>query len=169
MRYGLHPLLRKMWSLKGHRVTAPVKRRFEWGYLFCAIEVEQGASEFFYVDGVLKEFDHQFLNQISRSHLECEHVVIGDGAGFHHREDQENQNELPSNIHILTLPPYSPELNPIEKFRDIVKDEICTYHWENLSELEAKITEVLETWWKKPKGYISLFRHSYLKSELNAI
>ena len=125
MRYGLHPLLRKMWSLVGHRMVAPVNRRFEWGYLFGAIEVEGGGSEFLYTDGVLKEFDREFLNQISRNDLKCEHVVIGDGAGFHHREGQDGEECLPANIHVLTLPPYSPELNPIEKLWDIVKDKIC--------------------------------------------
>jgi hypothetical protein len=32
MRYGLHPLVRRVWSLKGVRVVTPVERRFEWGY-----------------------------------------------------------------------------------------------------------------------------------------
>lgn len=168
MRYGLHPLLRKMWSLIGHRVIASVNRRFQWGYLFGAIEVENGASEFLYTDGVLKEFDREFLNQISRHDLDCEHVVIGDGAGFHHKENQDCEESLPSNIHILTLPAYSPELNPIEKLWDIIKDKICTHHWENLVELEDAITEVLKTWWDRAKGFSSLFRQSYLRSELNA-
>ena len=169
MRYGLHPLLRKMWSLIGHRVVAPVNRRFEWGYLFGAIEVEGGASEFLYTDGVLKEFDREFLKQISRHAPECEHIVIGDGAGFHHKENQNGEEALPNNIHILTLPPYSPELNPIEKLWDIVKDKICTHHWDNLQELEEAITEVLQAWWEQEKGFSSLFRRSYLRSELNAI
>jgi len=120
-----------------------------------------------YADGVLKEFDREFLNQISRNDLECEHVVIGDGAGFHHREGQDGEECLPANIHVLTLPPYSPELNPIEKLWDIVKDKICTQHWETLQELEASITEVLESWWTRAKGFTSLFRQSYLRSELN--
>jgi len=159
MRYGLHPLLRKMWSLLGHRVA----------YLFGAIEVESGASEFLYTDGVVKEFDREFLNQISRSDLKCEHVVIGDGAGFHHREGKDDAESLAANIHVLTLPPYSPELNPIEKLWDIVKDKICTQHWETLHDLEASITEVLKSWWTRAKGFTSLFRRSYLRSELNAI
>jgi len=168
MRYGLHPLLRKMWSLVGHRVIASVNRRFQWGYLFGAIEVESGASEFLYTDGVLKEFDCEFLHQISRHAPDCEHVVIGDGAGFHHKENQDSENSLPENIHVLTLPAYSPELNPIEKLWDIIKDRICTHHWESLIELEDAITEVLKTWWGRAKGFSSLFRQSYLRSELNA-
>lgn len=169
MRYGLHPLLRKMWSLTGCRVIAPVNRRFQWGYLFGAIEVGSGASEFLYTDGVLKEFDRGFLSQISRHDPDCEHVVIGDGAGFHHKENQGDEEALPGNIHILTLPPYSPELNPIEKLWDIIKDEICNHHWENLVELEDAITDILKTWWERAKGFSSIFRQSYLRSELNAI
>ena len=85
MRYGLHPLLRKMWSLIGTRVVAPVNRRFEWGYLFGALEVSNGQSEFLFTDRVLKVFDRAFLEQISQHDPQCMHVVIGDGAGFHHR------------------------------------------------------------------------------------
>ena len=42
MRYGLHPLVRRVWSLKGLRVITPVERRFEWGYLFGAMQVSGG-------------------------------------------------------------------------------------------------------------------------------
>lgn len=167
MRYGLHPLLRRMWSLIGHRVVAPVNRRFKWGYLFGAIEVEEGASEFLYTDGVAKEFDREFLDQIGRSAPDCEHVVIGDGAGFHHREGRDDDEKLRANVHVFTLPAYCPELNPIEKLWDIVKDHICTRCWDTLEELEDAITEVLEKWWSRSKGFTSLFRHSYLRTELN--
>ena len=118
MRYGLHPLLRKMWSLIGVRVVAPVHRRFKWGYLFGAIEVSdrQAGSEFLFTDVLAKDFDRTFLEQISKSNPDKVHVVIGDGAGFHHKEGQLNESSLPENIKILTLPAYSPELNPMEKY-----------------------------------------------------
>ena len=51
MRYGLHPLVRRAWSLKGVRVVAPDERRFEWGYLFGAFEVGGGESEFLFSPG----------------------------------------------------------------------------------------------------------------------
>ncbi len=168
MRYGLHPLLRKMWSLIGTRVIAPVNRRFKWGYLFGAIEVEGSASEFLYTDGLGKEADALFIEQISKSAPDKIHVIIGDGAGFHHKEGQDHKGRLPDNVRILTLPPYSPELNPIEKFWDIVKDVICTTNWKDLTELESKMTEVLKSWWERPEGFASLFTSSYLCSELNA-
>jgi len=167
MRYGLHPLLRKMWSLIGTRVIAPVNRRFKWGYLFGAIEVDGSGSEFLYTDGLGKEADALFIEQISKSAPEKIHVIIGDGAGFHHKEGQDYEGKLPENVCILTLPPYSPELNPIEKFWDIVKDAICTINWKDLTELESKMTEVLKSWWERPDGFSSLFTSSYLQTELN--
>ena len=169
MRYGLHPLLRKMWSLVGHRVVAPVNRRFDWGYLFGAMEVSTGKGEFLYTDGVLKCFDRAFIEQIAKSDPNKIHVIIGDGAGFHHRENADHEEPLPDNVRILTLPPYSPELNPMEKFWDIVKDKICTRCWDNIEELEDKITEVLNEWWNQPGMFRSLFTNSYLRSELNVI
>ena len=64
---------------------------------------------------------------------------------------------------MLTLPVYSPELNPLEKLWDIIKDKVCTYCWESLENLEAAITEVLKEWWQRTKGFSSLFRYSYLR------
>jgi len=150
-------------------VVAPVNRRFEWGYLFGALEVSSGQSEFLFTDRVLKVFDRAFLEQISQHDPESVHVVIGDGAGFHHCEGSEPEQPLPSNLKILTLPPYSPELNPVEKLWDIIKDRICNVCWESLEELEKEITQVLKDWWERKDGFLSLFRSSYLRSELNAI
>jgi len=168
MRYGLHPLLRKMWSLVGTRVVAPVNRRFKWGYLFGALEIGGKGSEFLYTDGLCKDFDAAFIEQIASSAPEKVHVIIGDGAGFHHKQDQDNEALISSNVRIITLPPYSPELNPIEKLWDVVKDTICTINWESLDQLEEKMTTTLKTLWERAEGFGSLFANSYLRSELNA-
>ena len=40
------------------------------------------------------------------------HVLIQDGAGFHLPD---GHARLPENVRVLTLPAYSPELNPVEK------------------------------------------------------
>ena len=73
-------------------------------------EVGGGASEFLYSPTVNKEADVHFLNQIAASDKGAMHVVIrviGDGAGFHHRN---GGGELPANLKIITLPAYSTEL-----------------------------------------------------------
>jgi len=166
MRYGLHPLTRKMWCLKGVRAIAPSRRRYLNAYLYGALEVGgSSSSEFLFTPTLNKQWDSSFLQQISKSGLDDVHVVIGDGAGFHHRD---TDGELPHNVKIITLPAYSPELNPAEKLWDIVKDGICNIDWPNLRALEDKITERIKPYWEDTNRVVSLIGQGYLLSELNA-
>jgi len=68
------------------------------------------------------------------------HVVIWDGAGFHQCDGQAN---LPTNVRLLKLPAYSPELNPIERLWDVVKDAICNQVFATISDLQVALTGVL--------------------------
>ena len=93
------------------------------------------------------------------------HIVIQDGAGFHPSEDSA---ELPANVRVITLPPYSPELNPIERLRDVIKDRICNRAWEDLEELTAAINEVLAEYWTTPCKVRSLIGDGWLLDTANA-
>ena len=50
---------------------------------------------------------------------EAQHVVIADQAGFHLRP---GDDRVPEGVHLIPLPPYSPELNPCEQLWDVIKD-----------------------------------------------
>ena len=51
-----------------------------------------------------------FLEQFCELPAGVHAVLIWDGAGFHTGEDV----VVPSNVSLIQLPPYSPELNPVE-------------------------------------------------------
>ncbi len=68
-------------------------------------------------------------------------MIIADQAGFHLQADD---TRLPANIRLLPLPPYSPELNPVEKLGDMVKDAICNQLFTALRPLEDAILAELE-------------------------
>ena len=55
MRYGLQPVTRRAWSLKGVRVVKPVEARYEWGYTYGALEVGGDGCEFSFLPTVTKE------------------------------------------------------------------------------------------------------------------
>lgn len=63
-------------------------------------------------------------------------MVIADQAGFHLKP---GDARLPRNLRLEPLPPYSPELNPVEKLGDLVKDAICNRLYPNLEQLEKAI------------------------------
>ena len=54
----------------------------------------------------------EFLRRFSATLAKDEHaVMVLDGAGWHTSHDL----AVPSNLSLLRLPPYSPELNPVER------------------------------------------------------
>ena len=82
-----------------------------------------------------------FLTQIGQSDPVALHVVIQDQAGFHLRS---GDSRLPANVRLVPLPAYSPELNPVEKLGDLVKDAICNQLFTDLRTLETAILAELE-------------------------
>ena len=53
-----------------------------------------------------------FLDQVAASRPPDAHVaIVLDGAGWHQSKDL----AVPDNITLVVLPPYSPELNPVER------------------------------------------------------
>ena len=51
--------------------------------------------------------------------------------------------EIPENIILLFQPPYSPELNPIERVWEYLKKDLKWELFENLEHLRAKVAELL--------------------------
>ena len=74
-----------------------------------------------YIDtGVMNVFLEQFAHELDPGvHV----VLIWDQAGFHCSKDL----KVPANVTIVPLPPYSPELNPIENLWHYLR---C-HHWSN--------------------------------------
>jgi len=165
-RYGLISTLRRCWTLRGVRPPAPYQTKYQWGYVYGGLEVMTGRSEFLYTPTVNLQLSMAFLRQISESDPEAEHVVVWDGAGFHQKKQLEG---LPANIHLIALPPYSPELNPIEQLWDQVAVAYANRVYETLEEIELDITEALRPFWESPKPVLSLLgADNYLLSSANA-
>ena len=165
MRYGLHSFTRRCWGLRGVRVIKPSQQKYEWGYAYGALEVVEGAAEVRYMPSVNLPFLRGFLEQIAANDPAAEHVVIWDQAGFHQRPGDPT---VPAHVHILPLPPYSPELNPVEKLWDQLKDAIANRAFAALGNLEAALTDALRPFWSEPDRTLGLVGDGWMHSEANA-
>lgn len=163
-RFGLHTQSRRCWALRGQRVVIPQQQRYEWEYVYGALEVLEGGAQFRFMPAVSLAFSRDFLQQIADSDPAAEHVVIQDQAGFHPRETDPG---LPERIHLLPLPPYSPELNPTEGLWDQVQDVTCNRHHDTLDALEETLTTALRPFWETPARVLSLVHH-WLRDQANA-
>ena len=166
MRCGLHTEMRRVWGLPGVRPVVPVQQKYEWQYVYGALEVGKAGAQFIYAESVGLEWNAAFLQQIASHDPDAVHVVIYDGAGFHHRDGDPS---LPANVRIVSLPPYSPELNPVEKLWDIVRDGICNQVFSSIEELQAAITEVVSRYWQDAKAVFNLIGRGWLLDQANAI
>lgn len=165
MRYGLQPVTRRVWTLRGERIVVPVEPRYQWGYVFGALQVAGGGCEFLYSPTVSLECSRLFLEQIARRDPGALHVVIWDGAGFHQKEAS---LEIPENVRLIALPPYSPELNPVEKLWDIAKDALCNRLFADLAELEGVLTSALSEYWQDARRVFDLIGRNWLLAQANA-
>jgi transposase len=143
--------------------VAPVHPRYKWGYVFGALQVGgQNAAEFLYSPTVSLEASRTFLAQLAAREPEAVHVVLWDGAGFHPAEGDPG---VPANVRLLPLPSYSPELNPVEKLWDQLKDRLCNQVFANLASLEALMTEFLRTFWQDAQCVVSLIGDGWLRAQ----
>ncbi len=163
-RFGLHTQSRRCWALRGQRVVIPQQQRYEWEYGYGALAVLAGDAQFRLMPSVNLDFSRDVLEQIAASDPAAEPVVIQDQAGFHPRARDAG---LPERIHLLPLPPYSPELNPIEGLWDQVQDVTCNRRHESLAALEETLTAALRPFWETPARVLSLIHH-WLHSQANA-
>lgn len=52
---------------------------------------------------------------------------------------------IPDNIVLLFQPPYSPDVNPIERVWQFMKDKLCWINLKTLDELREKVDEIVQS------------------------
>ena len=162
-RYGLLPVIRRVWGRRGVRVHAPYATRYQWGYLHEALEVDGAhAVELLFTPAIDRDIHALFLKQIADSDPQALHVIIADQAGFHLPS---HDPRLPSNLRLLPLPPYSPELNPVERFGGLLKAAVANRLYPTLRKLEDHLAAAARPW-STPTAVASLI-HTWLADQAN--
>lgn len=111
-RIGQQNTTTRLWAKTGSRPRAVKQQQFEYAHLFGAVCPATGATEALIVPFLSKEMMKKHLAQLSAATAKGRFaVVIMDGAGWHTDDIADDFD----NLAILKLPPYSPELNPIEQ------------------------------------------------------
>jgi transposase len=123
-RFGTQGTITRVWARKGSRPRAVRQNGRQWLYVLMAVCAATGAASALIMPGLNTEVVNLFLEQFSRELPAGVHaVLIWDGAGFHTGKGL----VVPGNVSLIRLPPYSPELNPVENLWHYLR----SHHWSN--------------------------------------
>jgi transposase len=123
-RFGQQGTITRVWAPKGSRPRAVRQTRYTFLFVLVAVCVSTGEASALIMPELNAEVVNLFLEQFSRELPAGVHaVLIWDGAGYHVSADL----KVPSNVSLILLPPYSPELNPVENLWHFLR----AHHWSN--------------------------------------
>jgi hypothetical protein len=118
-RIGQQGTLSRIWAERGSRPPAPRDQRYDWAYLFGAVCPARDAGAALVLPHADADAMNLHLIEIARWVTPGSHaVVVLDGAGWHQTG---GRLHVPDNISLLHLPPYSPELNPVENIWEYLR------------------------------------------------
>jgi hypothetical protein len=123
-RFGQQGTLTRVWAPRGSRPVAVKQTEYEYVYALGAACPATGQTV-----GLLSPTLHTavvnlFLAQMSAElHAGVHALLVWDQAGYHKSHDL----LVPENITLVYLPPYSPELNPMENLWHYLR----SHYWSN--------------------------------------
>lgn len=137
-RLGLQPVIRRMWAPKGKRVIANQVRKYQWLYVYAFVHPTSGESFYLLLPSVNTDLMALALREFQKEvDPKDEKIVLllVDGAGWH----RSNELDVPKNIVLFPLPPYSPELQPVECGWPLLRESMANECFESLDALEQTI------------------------------
>lgn len=118
-RFGRINDVRRCWAPQPMRPLCTAMLTHEYTYAYAAVDVDTGELDTLILPSVNGECMQVFLDELARRHPFDHIVMILDGAGWHSSQAL----RIPSNIKLLPLPPYAPELNPVEHVWDELREK----------------------------------------------
>jgi hypothetical protein len=125
-----------IWAEIGSRPPMVRDVRHDSAYLFGAICPDRGVGAAIIMPTVNTEAMNEHLKEISTQVAPRAHaVLICDGAGWHQTGAD---LKLPDNMTLLPLPPYAPELNPMENVWEYLRaNKLCALVWDSYDDIVA--------------------------------
>jgi hypothetical protein len=161
-RVGQQGTLTRVWARRGTRPRAPRDRRYDWAYLFGAVCPERSIGAAVIMPAVNVEAMNEHLTEISQCvSVGAIALLVLDGAGWH----SSPRLKVPDNIALLPLPPYAPELNPMENVWEFLRGNYlshcvwetyeailnaCRNAWNKLMRMPERVASITRRPWANP-------------------
>lgn len=139
-RFGRICETRRCWAPRGIRPCTLRQIVREYTHVFAALSPHDGHLDTLILPTADTRMMSLFLAEVSRRHRDELVLIVLDGAGWHRANDL----LIPGNIRLLSLPPYSPELNPVEHIWDEIREKwFANRAFDSLEAVEDQLQHAL--------------------------
>lgn len=140
-RFGLMTHIGRCLTAFGVKPVVSYKHAFKNTYLYGAFSPVDGDSFVYEIPVTTSEIFFRYIEKLSEHRPSEMKIVVIDNAGFHSL----GKYQIPDNIKLLRIPPYSPELNPCEKIWAYIKQYFKNRVFESLAQLQEWLSDFVVT------------------------
>ena len=163
-RFGLISDARRCWCHAPGRPVCPVMISHQAVYAYAAVSIGSGQVDSLILPDVNTACMQIFLNEVASRYPHEKLVMVLDNAGWHLGK----RLKIPKNMRLLPLPPYSPELNPMENIWDALREK--SFHnrvFEGIDQMEQHLLSALQELEKSPDTTKSISDWPWILEALN--
>jgi hypothetical protein len=141
-RVGLQPIIRRRITARGVQPVATVWPRFDNFYLFGAVEPITGDSFFLELPLLNSAMFQLWLDDFAQTFAASFNILVLDNGAFHTAKAL----QWPPNVATVPFPPYSPELNPMERLWRDLKDQLADTAAKTLDALSDTVCHLIQNY-----------------------
>lgn len=165
-RFGRISDPRRCWAPTGVRPEVHTQIVREYEYAFAAVSPHDGTLDTLVLPTANTEAMSVFLAEVSQRHAHEFVLMVLDGAGWHRAK----RLQVPANMRLILLPPWSPQLNPVEHVWDEVREKwFANRVFASLNAVEEQLLTALKALEEDSARVASLTGFEWIQSiRLNA-
>lgn len=140
-RFGLKTHVGRCLTARGVKPIVKYQHAYKNTYLYGCFSPINGDSFVYEIEGTTSEIFYKYIDAFSKYKPTEFKIIIIDNAGFHSL----SKYQVPENIVLVRIPPYSPELNPAEKIWGYIKQYYKNRVFENLENVKTWLHNFIRT------------------------
>jgi transposase len=160
-RLGLMTRMRRIITSKGVKPVGPYQHVFTNYSLYGAVEPLSGHDFYLELPALDTPCFQCFLTEFSRAFPESFNIVLLDRGPFHRAKAL----VVPPNVGLIFQPAHTPEVNPIERLWQYLKDQLGATIFDTLDQLKDRMAQLLRQ--LTPERLKSLTGFEYFLNAVN--
>jgi transposase len=162
-RFGLLTVRRRRLTACGVQPVGLIQHVFDWCYVYGAVAPTTGERFFLELPYLNADMFQLFIDAFAQAFPDSLNILLLDNSGAHTAQGL----HWPAHVQYVRLPPYCPELSPIERVWRDVKDDIAWRQFPDLDTQQHEVGDLLRAY--EATTLQSLTGSAYLLEAINAL